>query len=210
MELLDWEAEGIPKIKAANEEPGLPWDEYFAILDSVQFFSTTAHIPEDAAFGDFLVDFAPRRIVEFGTGPGHFSNIILRACPNDATLVTMDIGDGPTFYRLPLVAKDGQTVVGFPADSRAPETMERVQGILGPEPVDLIFIDTDHSAETTREEADLWLPYVKQGGGLGFHDIYTDKEGVQVVWRDLQRAFPTNYEFVSPGATMGVGVAIKE
>jgi len=211
LQLPEHEAKWLPIIKAANEDQDMSWEEYLKLLDEPEFFSKTAFPPEDCAFGEFIRELAPKRIVEFGTGPGHFTNIIMRAAPSDAIMVTMDIGDGPTFYRVPLTAKDGQTIIGFPADSMDPATKERVMGILGPDPVDLIFIDTDHSEESTRKETDIWLPYVKNGGGIGFHDIYTSDDGVQVVWRDLQAAFPNNHEFVSPGAhTLGLGVAIKE
>lgn len=38
--------------------------------------------------------------------------------------------------------------------------------------VDLVFIDTDHTQETTRREIAAWAPLVKQGGCIVLHDYW--------------------------------------
>ena len=40
-------------------------------------------------------------------------------------------------------------------------------------PVELLFIDGDHSYEGVRRDAELWLPRVMEGGTVMFHDVAT-------------------------------------
>ena len=40
-------------------------------------------------------------------------------------------------------------------------------------PVELLFIDGDHSYEAVRLDADLWLPKLVEGGIVMFHDVGT-------------------------------------
>ncbi len=37
-------------------------------------------------------------------------------------------------------------------------------------PVDLVFVDGDHSPEGCREDWDVWHPHLRPGGSVAFHD----------------------------------------
>jgi predicted O-methyltransferase YrrM len=39
-------------------------------------------------------------------------------------------------------------------------------------PIDMIFLDTDHTFETTRKEIAVWSPHVRPGGCIAFHDYW--------------------------------------
>ena len=41
------------------------------------------------------------------------------------------------------------------------------------DPVDLLFIDGDHSIAGARSDAEAWLPRVREGGTVMFHDVAT-------------------------------------
>lgn len=41
------------------------------------------------------------------------------------------------------------------------------------DPVELLFIDGDHSYDGARQDADLWLPRLVEGGVVMFHDVAT-------------------------------------
>lgn len=40
-------------------------------------------------------------------------------------------------------------------------------------PIDMVYIDGDHSYEACRADIDLWVPWVKEGGLIAFHDYGT-------------------------------------
>jgi len=50
---------------------------------------------------------------------------------------------------------------------------------------DAIFIDTDHSYETTRREFELWWPFTNMI--MGFHDICLSCSGVPRLWYEVCR-----------------------
>jgi len=209
----EWVDRCIAVIRQANEvrEHGLDWPGFFALLDAAEFFSVAACPEEEALFGDFIHERAPKRILELGTGNGRFSNIIIRAMPDDAQFATLDHNPGSqdTYERLKRLERGTQEIFGFCGDSACPGTLDVVKTVMGDDPVDMIFVDTDHTVETTRREVELWLPYVREGGILAFHDIYTSADGVQIVWRELQERFTENYEFTGAQPPFcGIGAAI--
>jgi predicted O-methyltransferase YrrM len=55
--------------------------------------------------------------------------------------------------------------------------------------IDLLFIDGDHSEEATKSDIIAWLPYIKQGGIIVFHD-FTSNHGVpQAVWWAINQSY---------------------
>jgi predicted O-methyltransferase YrrM len=52
---------------------------------------------------------------------------------------------------------------------------EAVDVVTGP--VELLFVDGDHSADGARRDAQLWLPRVMTGGTVMFHDVATSGYG---------------------------------
>jgi hypothetical protein len=40
-------------------------------------------------------------------------------------------------------------------------------------PIELLFVDGDHSYEAVRHDAELWLPRLMDGGTVMFHDVAT-------------------------------------
>lgn len=55
--------------------------------------------------------------------------------------------------------------------------------------IDLVFIDGDHSEEATKNDIALWLPFVKSGGVVVFHD-FTSNHGVpQAVWWAIKQSY---------------------
>jgi hypothetical protein len=56
--------------------------------------------------------------------------------------------------------------------------------------VDFVFIDADHSYESTLKDIQAWLPKIKDGGILAGHD-YVDK------WEGVKRAVDENFDKVN-------------
>jgi predicted O-methyltransferase YrrM len=52
-------------------------------------------------------------------------------------------------------------------------------------PIDLVFIDGDHSPQGVREDWDAWHPHVLPGGHVAFHDARDSSEGPEQVVNEL-------------------------
>jgi predicted O-methyltransferase YrrM len=66
------------------------------------------------------------------------------------------------------LARNGLTDVVEPLVMTSEEAAARIAG-----PVELLFIDGDHSYDAVRRDAELWLPRLIEGGTVMFHDVAT-------------------------------------
>lgn len=66
------------------------------------------------------------------------------------------------------LARNGLTSVVEPLVMTSEDAAARVAG-----PVELLFIDGDHSYEAVRRDAEIWLPRLTDGGTVMFHDVAT-------------------------------------
>jgi len=71
-------------------------------------------------------------------------------------------------------AKPPQQVRIVRGDSHRTETLARVKEALKGRPVDLLFIDADHSYEGVARDFGMYTPLVRRGGLVGLHDIIPD------------------------------------
>ena len=58
----------------------------------------------------------------------------------------------------------------FWCDSSTGQRAKTWTSLTGTEDVDVLFVDTDHTYETTMDELNLWMPRVRPGGVALFHD----------------------------------------
>jgi predicted O-methyltransferase YrrM len=66
------------------------------------------------------------------------------------------------------LARNGLADVVEPMVMTSEEAAARIAG-----PIELLFIDGDHSYQTVRRDAELWLPRLLDGGTVMFHDVAT-------------------------------------
>jgi predicted O-methyltransferase YrrM len=66
------------------------------------------------------------------------------------------------------LARNGLADVVEPMVMSSEEAAARIPG-----PIELLFIDGDHSYEGVRRDAELWLPRLMNGGIVMFHDVAT-------------------------------------
>jgi predicted O-methyltransferase YrrM len=66
------------------------------------------------------------------------------------------------------LARNGLADVVEPMIMTSEEAAARIAG-----PIELLFIDGDHSYEAVRRDAELWLPRMMDGGTVMFHDVAT-------------------------------------
>ncbi len=121
----------------------------------------------------------PRVLMEIGTALGGTFFLLSRAAASDARLVSLDLPHGRfgggysswktwIFRRLLL---PHQTATFIRSDSHAPSSLERVREVLGGVPLDMLFIDGDHSYEGVKADFALYAGLVRPGGLIVMHDI---------------------------------------
>jgi predicted O-methyltransferase YrrM len=140
----------------------------------------------------------PRSVLELGTARGGTLFLFTRIASRDATLVSVDMVDGPFGGGYPRVhgpllrsfALGRQEIHLIRGDSHASATYERVRRIVGAQPIDLLFIDADHTYEGVRSDFAMYAPMVASGGLIAFHDIVDGPEdavgGVPRFWREIR------------------------
>lgn len=128
----------------------------------------------------------PRTVLEIGTAGGGTLFLLTRSARRDATLISVDLprgmfGGGYPLSRVPLYrsfALPTQSLHLLRGDSHDAATRERVVTILAGRPLDLLFIDGDHTYEGVRQDFEIYAPLVRDGGLIVLHDIVPGAPGI--------------------------------
>lgn len=176
---------------------------------------------EIAALLEFLQLRRARRIMEIGTARGGTCFLLSRVAAEDAQIITLDLpdglfGDDSYPWRTQLVRSIGcgrQKIHALQADSQQAQTFEQVKKLLGDEPLDFLFIDGDHRYEGVKNDAELYMPLVRDGGVIAWHDIVPGEPqyvgGVPDFWREMKAGRQAR-EFVESWAQGGYGIGLIE
>jgi predicted O-methyltransferase YrrM len=170
-----------------------------------------------------LAENPPARLLEIGTAGGGTFFLFARVASEDALLISADLphgqfGGGYPKWRGRLIQSFGharQQVHLLAVDSHAPETLQRIQGLLKGNQLDFLFIDGDHRYEGVKADFEMYSPLVRPGGLIGFHDIVPgppeNAGGVAVFWQELKKKYPAR-EFVADWKQggYGIGLVVKE
>jgi len=181
------------------------------------------HVDELTQFAVMVRRLRPHRLVEIGTAQGGVFWLLCQLSPNDATLVSVDLPPEDRFsgglkvaIDLEGMKKPGQTVHAVTGSSHDPVTHDRVKAIFAGGPIDVLFIDGDHSYEGVKQDYEMYRSLVRPGGIIAFHDIvHTKFEDchVDVFWRELTRNTPSQaIEIIgrTPSHFGGIGVLTVE
>jgi cephalosporin hydroxylase len=164
----------------------------------------------------------PSCVIEIGSGNGGMLAAFCAAAADGATVVSVDLEDGPFGAGAPTEhlrnranPKPGQTLHLVRGDSRDVRVRDRVAGLL-PRPADVLLIDADHTYAGVKADYELYSPLVAVDGIVAFHDILPhsgvpDCE-VDGFWRELAGG---KHEIVAPreldregGTWGGIGLLI--
>jgi len=119
----------------------------------------------------------PKIIVELGTGRGDSTTgLLLAAQECNAVLYTTD--SAPNRGNIPEWLREEKNVVVLNEDGVA------FGKKWGEKLVDFVFVDTSHSYEQTTKEIETWMPLLKHGGIMTFHDTVTHADGVMKAIKD--------------------------
>lgn len=145
----------------------------------------------------------PKYIMEIGTANGGTLFSFCKLAKDDATIISLDLpggkfgeGGGYPEWKTPIYQsfkKENQKLYLLKEDSHQQETLEKVKQILGGNPLDFLFIDSDHSYEGVKKDFEMYSPLVKKGGIIAFHDIAkhpVDSEFfVDVFWKEIKNNY---------------------
>ncbi len=136
--------------------------------------------PEGELLARLAGDLDAHRVVEIGVYEGSSAVVLCAALPPQAELHLIDpfIDEHGTSLNFGWRANPTATRLAVRRAARAggPSVrwhVARSQDVgrsWGAGPVDLLFIDGDHSYEGCREDWDVWHPHIRVGGMIAFHD----------------------------------------
>ncbi len=162
----------------------------------------------------------PKTVVEIGTSTGGTTFLLGALLPTVTLLVGIDILVRNR-QRLRAFARPGLETAFINGSSRAQATIEAVSAVLGDRPVDLLFIDGDHTFFGASQDFRAYRRLVAPGGLIAFHDIVPDstlRSGsdaltwsgeVPVLWEILRTQFPS-HEFVDSPDQEAFGIGVLE
>lgn len=173
-------------------------------------------IPDEVqAFHAFLRGRSPRVVLEVGTYSGGHLCMLSRALPTVTTLIGVDllVRNKALLRRL---APRGVNLHLIDGDSHSPSTRQAIERALGRQPIDVLFIDGDHTYDGVRGDYEMYRDLVREGGVIGFHDIVEERRngkqghwvgGVPLFWREVKANAQTQ-EFVSDPKQDGYGIGV--
>jgi predicted O-methyltransferase YrrM len=161
----------------------------------------------------------PATVLEIGTAQGGTLYLWTRLAREDALVVSVDLpggkfGGGYSRLRIPIYrrfARARQALHLLRANSHDPSTLAKVKKLFGARPIDLLFIDGDHTYEGVKQDWEMYSPLVRSGGLVVFHDIsgnYGDTE-VKKYWDSIRPAYNHKEYSHYPGGKCGIGVLVK-
>ena len=121
----------------------------------------------------------PKTLMEIGTANGGTLFLFSRVAGPDALILSLDLpagrfGGGYSVWKFPLYrsfATAEQRISLIRANSHNPKTLEKIEGILGRQKLDFLFIDGDHTYEGVMRDFEMYSSLVRKGGIIAFHDI---------------------------------------
>jgi predicted O-methyltransferase YrrM len=172
------------------------------------FLDWTQQIDPPLAFGT---------IVEIGTHRGGTMELWGRLATHRFVTIDLPDGFGGGLSLAAMTARDDDFAQRFPhlrsirGDSHSPATVAQLREHLGSSPIDLLFIDGDHTYSGVQQDVEAYAPLVRPGGVVALHDVtcaparcLVDRVDVPQYWADLsvpdKQVFSVHAEWGGIGA----------
>lgn len=167
----------------------------------------------------FLDAYNIKRVLEIGTANGGTAMFWANMVGKDGEVYTVDIGSVEKCYRQTEFEKQIVELVG---DSHEKSFQQEIINAVK-DPVDMLFIDGDHSYEGVKDDFNSFYTLVRENGFIVFHDIvdsdYHRERGcfVAKLWEEIEEKYET-FEFIEKRnlpevnthiESMGIGVIKK-
>jgi predicted O-methyltransferase YrrM len=164
-------------------------------------------------------DLNPATVLEIGTAQGGTLFLWSRLAQPNATIVSIDLpggkfGGGYTNRRAVLYRRfpaKSQQLHLLREDSHALPTFQKAKQLFSGKPVDLLFVDGDHTYEGVKKDWEMYSELVRPGGMIVFHDIAGNYDDTQVkkLWDSIKSNYKHNEYAVHPDGLYGIGVLSK-
>ena len=146
-------------------------------------------------------------ILEIGAFWGGTTEVFANFCRK---MISVDI-DLPRFYDYTITGCDEYKYIQ--GSSYEQGTIRKVKKELDKNKIDVLFIDGDHSYEAVKKDFNAYLPLVKKGGIIGFHDIINPSTwrvkgkvvGTSKFWKEIKDKYKST-RFVYEKHKWGIGV----
>lgn len=162
----------------------------------------------------------PTTVVEIGTYKGGTLACWVAVAQRDARIVSIDMpfpwvdkeAVASSIGKVRTMLGPSQRLTVISGDSHDVATLVRLKEVLAGAPIDVLWIDGDHTYQGARQDVEMYGALVRPGGIIALHDIqrsdpFPDQES-DVYWQEL-KAHARTREFIAdptPGAGMGIGV----
>lgn len=163
---------------------------------------------EFAALALLLKDTAPigGAYLEIGSASGGAA-VFLHREVGFSRVLSIDDGNHPRATAQAVHFGQIECLTRYTGDSHSDDVRIFLRDTLV-EPIDVAFIDGDHSYEGVTKDIELVLPFARRGALIVLHDIVAC-EGVKQAWVNLLGSARTHAvaEFVGDEGPLGIGVA---
>jgi predicted O-methyltransferase YrrM len=161
-------------------------------------------------------------VVELGVRRGASTLAMLAACKKTCgRLVSYDIDpECPSNVRLTSTINAGNKWDDWERsltnnwDFRCKDSIEAAADWPGPHPLErsvgMLFIDTDHHYDRTRDELDAWLPKLRDDAVICGHDYISDENGVSRAVNEFSDAYSKRFELVALPNDWGLFVLLPK
>jgi predicted O-methyltransferase YrrM len=161
----------------------------------------------------------PKTVLEIGTAGGGTFFMLARAAADDGHLISLDLPQGRwgagyskwKTYVFRRLIPPGQKADFIRKDSHLPEAFVAVKQVLRGTPVDVLFIDGDHSYAGVKQDFQTYAPLVRPNGLVLLHDIAEhppEKQcHVSEFWKELRNHYRTE-EFIENACQGWAGIGM--
>lgn len=118
-------------------------------------------------------------VLEIGSHQGYSLNLWQDAFTPELLIGIEPSISGVKFEEL----TDNALIIG--GYSQEQTTFKSVKSLLGDRLIDFLFIDGDHTFMSVKQDYNGYLPLVRKGGVIVFHDIVTES-GVREFWTGIE------------------------
>lgn len=156
-------------------------------------------------YDNYLKPIKPKKIIEIGVAMGGTSRIFLDLVGPDGVVVGVDISKSLIDEKV-LNHPKYKFFHGFSTD---PKILKQIKAIS--EKFDAILIDGDHTVEGVLKDTELYLPLIRNGGLVMWHDVRLEPPaGIKQTWYGhLRKKYIGSSDYFIDECNNGIGFWFK-